>query len=44
VAAVTFGYRFTDRLGFDTTLGVADGGAQGDVGYGGLSLTWRSAP
>jgi hypothetical protein len=44
VAAVTFGYRFTDRLGLDTTIGVAEGGAQGDVGYGGLSLTWRSVP
>jgi hypothetical protein len=44
VASVTFGYRFTGQLGLDTTIGMADGGAQGEVGYGGLALTWRSAP
>jgi hypothetical protein len=44
VASVTFGYRFTDRIGLDTTIGMADGGALGEVGYGGLSLTWRGAP
>lgn len=44
VASVTFGYRFTEQLGLDTTIGMADGGAQGGVGYGGLALTWRNAP
>ena len=42
--AMQVGYRFTDRLGLDTTVGMADGGAQGELGYGGLSLTWRGAP
>lgn len=44
VTSVTFGYRFTDQFGLDTTIGFADGGVQGDVGYGGVSLTWRGAP
>jgi hypothetical protein len=44
VASVTFGYRFTGQLGLDTTIGMADGGSQGEIGYGGLALTWRSAP
>lgn len=44
VGSVTFGYRFTEQVGLDTTIGMVDGGAQGEVGYGGLSLTWRGAP
>ena len=35
VGSVTFGYRFTDHFGLDTTIGMADGGAQGEIGYGG---------
>lgn len=44
VASVTFGYRFTGQLVLDTTVGMTDGGTRGEVGYGGLALTWRSAP
>jgi hypothetical protein len=44
VGSMTFGYRFTATLGIDATIGMADGDVNGRIGYGGLSLTWRSAP
>lgn len=44
VASLTLGYRISDRFSVDTTAGMADGGPQGRLGYGGVSLTLRNGP